>query len=244
VRDWLAEELGAEDAPGSWRRLLERFPSIGEHFEGSEAVRPFVSARRLPYRCATVAGEGFALLPSAAGFVDPFYSTGFPLTLLGIHRLGRLFREHGAWLPPAELEAYAALTRQELEDSTMLVEGSYELFPRFTDFAALSMIYFAAASYAEMARRLDRGYLANRFLLGNRDAFRSALHRHCGAAIEGRPSAFDAIRTDLEPFNIAGLCEPEKRNWYGVDLEDVVRGAAKLECSAEEVREFFARMGW
>ena len=48
----------------------------------------------------------------------------------------------------------------------------------------------------------------------------------------------------VKPLNVAGLCDPEKRNWYPVDLEDVVRGAAKLERSPEEVDTFFRRMGW
>ena len=32
-------------------------------------------------------GGSWALLPSAAGVIDPLLSTGFPLTLLGIQRL-------------------------------------------------------------------------------------------------------------------------------------------------------------
>jgi hypothetical protein len=35
-------------------------------------------------------------------------------------------------------------------------------------------------------------------------------------------------RAAIEPLNIAGLCDPGKRNWYPVDLQDTVRGAAKL----------------
>jgi fructose 1,6-bisphosphatase len=51
------------------------------------------------------------------------------------------------------------------------------------------------------------------------------------------------IAVDLEPFNIAGLCAPEKRNWYGVDLQDVVHGAEKLQQSPEAIRALLARMG-
>src|SRR5262249_7189480 len=100
------------------------------------------------------------------------------------------------------------------------------------------------ASFSEMARRLGRRDLASEFLLQNRPPFREAFRRHCAAAWQGSPSTFAAIAADLEPFNVAGLCEPAKRNWYGVDRNDVGRGAGTLEQSPEAVQAFFARRGW
>src|SRR4029078_11066325 len=47
----------------------------------------FVHAARVAFRSARVSGPGWAMLPSAAGVIDPLLSTGFPLTLLGILRL-------------------------------------------------------------------------------------------------------------------------------------------------------------
>ena len=72
---------------------------------------------QLAYRAATSTGNGWAMLPSAAAFIDPLFPTGFPLTLLGIERLGRMLEEDRfnqaevmkeynevtkgiAWLPP------------------------------------------------------------------------------------------------------------------------------------------------
>ncbi len=106
------------------------------------------------------------------------------------------------------------------------------------------MFYFAAASYSEMARRLGKADLSTRFLLRNRPEFASAFDRACDAARNGQPLAQSAVRSAVEPFNIAGLCDPAKRGWYGVDLEDVVRGAEKLQSTPHEVRGFFQRMGW
>jgi hypothetical protein len=51
-----------------------------------------------------------------------------------------------------------------------------------------------------------------------------------------------AIAAALDPWNIAGLCDPTKRNWYGVDLEDAVRGAAKLGQTPEAVRDCLAKL--
>lgn len=244
VEDWLAEELRLEDGEGAWRRFLGRYPSIGEQFRDSEAVLPFIHYRRLAYRCGTLAGPGWALLPSAAAFVDPLFSTGFPLTLLGIHRLGEGIRD--AWGTDrfaARLKDYAAVTTLEAETAALLVGGCYRSFDDFPTFAALSMLYFVAASYSEMARRLDRPHLAGEFLLQNQPAFRDLFRRHLTAARDGVPPPPARIAADLEPFNIAGLSDPGKRNWYPVDLEDVVRGAGKLAATAGEVRALIDRMG-
>jgi hypothetical protein len=43
------------------------------------------------------------------------------------------------------------------------------------------------------------------------------------------------VASAIEPINIAGLCEPRKRNWYPVDLQDTVRGAAKLGVTEERI---------
>lgn len=237
-----ARALRVEEGEPAWRRFLERFPSIRAQFEGSEAVERFFHQPRLSYRCAVPAGPGFALLPSAAGFVDPLFSTGFPLTLLGIHRLGEVLRQ-GQHLGQEWVPEYSRLTAEELAATALLVRACYASFDRFPAFNALSMLYFAAASFAEMSRRLDKG-LATEFLLQNQPRFRALFHRHCSAALQGRPSSLAEIARDLEPFNIAGLCDPAKRNWYGVDLADVVRGAARLNSTPEEVSALFSRMGW
>ena len=245
VEDELAAEVGLAEGEPAWWRLLERFPSIGAQFQRAVPVRPFSHFPRLPYRCEQVVGPGWALLPSAAAFVDPLFSTGFPLTLLGIHRLAQML-EHGldSHTRDDHLSAYAELTLREADAASRLVAGCYRTFQDFPAFGALSMLYFTAASYSEMARRLDRPHLATTFLLQNDPRFRDVFERHLAAAMQGRPSSPEQVARDLEPFNIAGLSNLAKRNWYGVDLNDVVRGAAKLDASPNEVTAFFQRMGW
>jgi FADH2 O2-dependent halogenase len=244
AEDWLANELQLASRDAAWERFLDRFPSIRTQFDGAEAVLPLVHAPRLWYRCAQITGPGWALLPSAAAFIDPLFSTGFPLTLLGIHRLGAALRQRADEAGfAAALADYAARTDREAAAAALLVGGCYRSFADFPSFAALSMLYFAAASYAEMARRLGRRELASEFLLQNQLPFRNAFRRHLEAAVAGRPSTPAAIAADLEPFNIAGLCDPEKRNWYDVDLADVVRGAAKLASTREAVLALAGQLG-
>ena len=50
---------------------------------------------RMAYRAAECAGDRWAMLPSAAAFIDPLFSTGIPLTLLGIERLAGAFGQAG-----------------------------------------------------------------------------------------------------------------------------------------------------
>jgi tetracycline 7-halogenase / FADH2 O2-dependent halogenase len=244
AEEGLARELALADREGAWRRFLRRFPPVGLQFQGAEPVRPLVHHRPLPYRCGQIVGEGWALLPSAGAFVDPLFSTGFPLTLLGIHRLGEAL---GLGLDTPEfhraLADHAAATTEEAGAAALLVGGCYRSFHDFPAFAALSMLYFAAASYAEMARRLGRGHLARRFLLQDRPDFRDLFQTTLAAAREGASWDREALAGGLEPFNVAGLCDPAKRNRYGVDLEDAVRAAARLECSEEEVRAWIQASG-
>ena len=72
-------------------RLLERFPVVARQFAGARPIAPLrLDAAAVSYRAAVAAGPRWAMLPSAAAFVDPLFSTGFPLTLLGIERLAPL----------------------------------------------------------------------------------------------------------------------------------------------------------
>ena len=89
----------------------------GPQFAEAKVIREFTWMPQLAYRAATSTGNGWAMLPSAAAFSSPLFSTGFPLTLLGIERLGRMLEEDRfnqaevmkeynevtkgiAWLPP------------------------------------------------------------------------------------------------------------------------------------------------
>jgi FADH2 O2-dependent halogenase len=242
LTDALAAELKLSEGEPAWRRLLARFPSVREQFADARPTRRFDWMPRLGYRAAAAAGPRWALLPSAAAFVDPLFSTGFPLTLLGIERLAAML-ESGAFFDGATrgcgssdppLDTYSATTLAEADHTARFVAGCYAGFPRFDDFVQYSMFYFAAASYAEMARRVAPERAASGFLRAGDAVFASALHSlspACGSCEQLAARVRDAV----EAVNIAGLCEPGKKNWYGVDLEDAVAGAPKLGVSPATV---------
>ena len=259
VVDALAGELKLAEGERAWHRLLERFPTVHAQFAGARPTRRFDWMPRLGYRAAAAAGPRWAMLPSAAAFVDPLFSTGFPLTLLGIERLASLL-ESGAFFDdgvrssassgppsgaPASLDAYSATTLAEADHTARFVAGCYAGFPRFDDFVQYSMFYFAAASYAEMARRVAPGKAAAGFLRAGDAQFASAL-RSWSPAVSGREPGVlaDGVRRAVEAVNIAGLCEAGKRNWYGADAAAAIAGAPKLGVPPATVAAALAALGF
>jgi FADH2 O2-dependent halogenase len=247
VEDWLADDLELADGEPAWHRLLARFPSVAAQFASARPIREFTWMPRLAYRAATAAGERWAMLPSAAAFIDPLFSTGIPLTLLGIERLSRVIEQAG--LKPRLYNAggggplgpptYADATLEDADRTARFIAGSYAGFRDFPMFSSYSMFYFAAASFSEMARRLDSPRTPRGFLCGDSDRFTSALTQLSPA---GGVGAADAryereVAAAINDWNVAGLCEPDKRNWYDIDLDDTIRNAEKLGLSRKQVRE-------
>jgi tetracycline 7-halogenase / FADH2 O2-dependent halogenase len=239
--DAIANGLDFKSGEPAWRRLLERLPSLKEIFGPAQAVIPFVHSPRLAFRGAEAAGSRWALLPSAAGFIDPLLSTGFALTLLGVARLARLLTSH--WQRPslrAQLEDYSKLTLLELDAAARLVGALYATMDRFDLFAHLSLLYFAAASFSETARRLGKFHLADSFLLCRHPVFAARLRQLCGAAlrppgVKQRADLRRQIREAIAPFDVAGLTDASRHPWYPALAADLLRGAPKLGASEAEV---------
>ena len=248
--DSVAESLGLREGAAGWARLLDRLPTVAEMFAGARAVTPFVHQPRLAYQCTTAAGPGWALLPSAAGVVDPLLSTGFPLTLLGISRLGRLLREFGVGPQrDAALAGYARLTRSELQSTARLVGALYAAMDRFPMFKDLTRLYFAAAAFSESARRLGRPQLAGGFLLGAQPDFRAALAEICAAVTDPAAAVPPAelsrrVRAAIAPYDVAGLTEADRDPWYPALAADLLAAAPKLGATRSDMVAMLARCGF
>jgi tetracycline 7-halogenase / FADH2 O2-dependent halogenase len=237
----------------AWQRFLNRFPSIKEQFAEAVPVQPFVYAPRLSYRASQAAGPGWAMLPSAAAFIDPLFSTGFPLTLLGIERLAGILEEtwDGEDLN-ARLCAYGAVILAEADNTAAFIAAHYAAMPCFPAFAALSMFYFAAASYSEMARRLDKRHLVTRYLAADRQDFQAGFAR-CKTLlpqvlVDPNPIALRAFEREVANgiacLNVAGLSDPGKQSWYGVNLADLVLNAEKLDMTPDAMSQVIATAPW
>jgi len=248
--DRVAFELNFRVGAEAWRQILDSIPALQEQFAFAQPIRPFTHIPRLSFRSAAITGKSWAMLPSAAGFVDPLLSTGFPLTLLGIARLAEII-EHD-WDTDrltTQLEAYAAATKDELLAAARLIASLYANMNDFPVFSALSLIYFAAASYSETARRLGKAHLARSFLLHDQPGFGSAVRELLERAqlphtCNDSTKLVEDILRVIEPFNLAGLGDSRRGNWHPVDPEDLFRSAGKVEATHDDISQLLRRCGF
>lgn len=250
--DPLAGSLGLAEGAAAWERVLSHLPTVGEQFSEAEAVAPFFHVPRLPFRTGASAGDRWALLPYAAAFVDPLLSAGFPLTLLGIVRLAEAIEtEWESPRLPGLLRAHAAQTLREVDAAEGLVAALYSAFEDFPLFSRLSLLYFAAASFSETARRLRRAERARGFLLCDEPAFATELEAIGEAARSLPPSGplrearraevMDRVLRAIEPWDVAGLGRTDRHGWYPVEADDLRAARARLGAGAEEIQELLAR---
>lgn len=248
LTDPLAASLGAARGEPAWRALLDRLPSIAAQFRDARAVTPLFHQPRLAYRASAVVGSRFALVPSAAGIVDPLLSTGFPLTLLGLQRLVEALTEvdGAAGARDAALARYGAATLDELEVTERLVAALYASFTDFALFKRLTLLYFAAASFAETMRRLGRPERAPGFLLCGDARYRGALLALTERAIArpggaAREALLDDVERAIAPYDVAGLGDRARRDWYPVEIQDLRDAAPRLGVADHEIEALVAR---
>jgi FADH2 O2-dependent halogenase len=250
LTDQAAADLRLAEGEDAWDRLLRLIPTLREQFAAAKAVRPFTHVQRLSFLSGAVCGDRWALLPSAAGFVDPLLSTGFPLTLLGISRLADILQHD--WDSPRfamRMTEYAAQTVDELHATSRLIGGLYARMNHFPTFTALSLLYFAAASFSETARRLKKPELARSFLLHDHPEFGHACRllleraRHVRMEQDSASLIADVLRA-IEPIDVAGLCRQDRRNWYPVDAEDLFRSALKVGATRDEMEQLLQSCGF
>ncbi len=188
-----------------WRDEVERFPSLSGWLAQARRTSALQTSGRLQRLVSPAAGRGWAMLPSAAGFVDPLHSAGIAHTLRGIERLARMLEVGPP--PPGDLAAYAASVQREHLHIDRLVHGCYRRLAAddVRGLFAFAKLYFTAAVIAEERRRARRTAPAGDFLLANDDDFVSRL-----AAAE-RADA-DAVHDLLAPIDPIGLCAPRVPN--------------------------------
>lgn len=211
-----------------WSAIISRYPSLAAQLSGARLVAPEHGLRRtgrLQRRAAKVVGPGWALLPSAAGFIDPLHSSGIALTLCGVERLVGIFEKHGVGdgAAPAWAE-YQRIVQEEQGLMDDLVSGGYLARKRFPVFVAYSMLYFAAATTYEHRRLEGRLQPGAAFLCADDQGLRCAIS-HLRERLDAMTpveslddaavAAFeDEVARRIEPYNVVGLCDRSVRNMY------------------------------
>lgn len=246
----LATELKLHEGHSAWQRVMQRAPVLQQLFADAQPIQPYRYTAQLAFHSESIRGRNWALLPSAAGFVDPLLSTGFPLTLLGISRLAKILEQD--WNThrfDMELQRYAAKIDAELLVTSRLIGALYENLDNFPTFAALTLLYFAAASYSETVRRLGHPELASSFLLYDHPVFGPECSRVLQMArSDHRASdpgdvASEVLRA-IEPIDVAGLCNPERHNWHPVDPGDLLRAAHKVGATQSDILTMLEQCGF
>ncbi len=246
----LSLDGGRIDATALWRRLAERYPTIGDLFADASPRFPIACIPRIQHRLTRAVGDRWVLLPHAYGFVDPLFSTGIAWGLRGVERLADAFSQAaGGSRVPSEhaLARYEALLAAEADQVDRLVAGAYEAMSHFDLFAAHSMLYFSTVSYAEVSQRFapDEPWAWSGFL-GVGDPvcdtlFAESLRRLRELAPSASPDArrgyADWVAEAIGPRNIAGLADSSRQNVYPVDLDVLVDRHALLGLSREQIVE-------
>lgn len=237
-------ELRLAEGASAWNRLIERFPSLHECFRQACPATPLVHVPRLSFRSGKITGDRWALLSSSAGFVDPLLSTGIPLALLAIGRLGTIFAED--WKTgrfPSAIDDYARETEAELLATARLVGALYRRLDDFSAFRALTSLYFASASFSETARRLGRASLAKGFLLHGDARFSVPVESLCSSRVRGE-ALIDEVERCIAPFDVAGLSDRSRHHWHPVQAADLRSAAAKLQATPGEIDSLLDRCGF
>lgn len=202
-----------------WTYWMQQFPSVAEQFDEAAPISDGGKLRRtgrMQRRLAHAAGPNWALLPTAAGFIDPLHSTGNAHTLIGLERLVRAWEED--WDSPrlgTRMEQYDAKFQAEIEFIDRIVAASYAGFADFDRMVAVTMFYFATAIWSEHERRAGRPPGA--FLCADDERFRSALKRAGNAVSDPTVSTSDLeslVSRTFADINLAGLGDPSRRRMY------------------------------
>jgi tetracycline 7-halogenase / FADH2 O2-dependent halogenase len=233
-----------ERIPGTpdeiWRRLLQRYPTIGRLFADAKPLMPLAYKPRIQHRLTRAAGKGWAMLPHAYAFVDPLFSTGIAWSLRAIERLGLLFENGGGGPTAQDLARYDALLSAEADQIDRLVAGAYHAMARFDLFSAQAMIYFAAVSFAEVRQRLQQHTAWSGFLgVGDPEIGglpRASLRRlrHVRTPADRRDFV-QWVSNAIAPRNVCGLANPAAHGLYPVDLDVLVRRHQILGMSRESL---------
>jgi len=114
------------------RWAIERTPMLRERMENAVGPEKNRVISDFTYRCDPFAGPGHFLIGDAAAFLDPVWSTGLTLGLLGAEQAaGSVIRMSRGSSPTVERTRHNAWMKRVTDRAFRLVEGFYD--PGFRD---------------------------------------------------------------------------------------------------------------
>ena len=192
---------------------VNRFPTLSARQSAATHAAPAggpVRTGRLQRRTGRVAGADYALLPAAAGFVDPLHSTGLAHTAAGVLRLCTLLGE--CWGGPKlsrDSKYYAASLNRELDRVDGLVAPCYAAFGDWPRFLLAVLLYEAAATCGE------RRSPGEDLLIAGDAAFTAVADNFAAdLARAPLPELRASLRSALAPWDAVGLFDPAVNNMH------------------------------
>lgn len=133
--------------------IIESYPSIAAQLRHARAVRPFVSTGRTQFSSKQIVGTRFCLLPHAAEFVDPLYSTGLAITLNCINALAHRLIE-AARSGDYDTERFKYIeewTKKSFDVADDAIWCAYKSFSDFQLFNAVFRMFIIQALYSTVS---------------------------------------------------------------------------------------------
>jgi len=244
--DLAKHPANGRDGEEEFWEIIREFPGIARHFEGATATRRWVSTGRLQYTSRSVAGPRWCLLPHAASFVDPLFSSGLSLSTWGINILARELLDATAAGDPgdARLGFYETYLNRSIAHYDQLIAGSYaswadfELWNAWYRMWTIGAFLQVAGELTHLARVVDSGD-ASAFTMAPYRALQSidyapferlfdASRAELDAVGEGRLSTSEAAARILSHVHAAELAprsftDPESRSPITATLGNILR---------------------
>lgn len=131
-------------------KFLDEFPSIGDQFRHARAVRPFVTAGPTQFSSSQMAGDRFFLLPHAAEFVDPLFSSGLSITASSIGALAHriITAVHEDDFSTERFRYVEEWARKSFDAFDDLVSAAYTCFGDFRLWNAMYRLWILSGTFS------------------------------------------------------------------------------------------------
>lgn len=208
------DELTAEQR---WHEVVGRYPSLRQlcsPLRVADSPGRWVRSGPLQRCWNQASGERWAMLPGAAGFVDPLHSTGIAHSMLGVARLVERIEQHwGKTTFPFVSLDYGRGVLREIDQIDQLVSSCYRGRKNFADFVDMTMLYFVATINFERRCQTAARFDALGDFLGADNAVIRQLIFEANQRL-GQPDFREWLYHELQPLQSAGLGDPAAQNMY------------------------------
>ncbi|SRR6056297_274457 len=196
---------------------VEAYPALQAALATARCVAPetgLMRTGRLQHRSAAIAGQSWALLPTAAATLDPLHSTGIAHGLSGVQRLAAILTADLSERATG-LARYAIEVDREVRFADALVACSYAMLGDFERFAISTMLYFVAAIDCE--ERYAAGEVSPCLWSTDNAALMTVIRDSLSALRDPSLSTERLQRQlaqQLQPWNKARLLDPAAQHRY------------------------------